>query len=255
MFNRGKMITLLFVGVLAVAAVFGAFSVRSALAAAPDQSGVAHLGGGRGIPGGVSDEYLAEALGISVDELDAAYQEAKAGMLEAAVEAGLITQAQADELNESGRAFPFGRHWSGWLSQSGIDYEALLAEALDISVEELQAAYSQAYNARIDQAVEDGDLSEEKAGLMKGRYALHNDSAFQSAMQSAFEAAVNQAVANGVITQAQAEQILQSGNGLRFPGFGWGGGFYGGGFGRHGRGGGFEPPVTPESTTAPSNGL
>jgi polyhydroxyalkanoate synthesis regulator phasin len=212
-----------------------------------------------GFYGGVSNEDLANALGITVDELNAAYQKAYSAALDQAVQDGLITQAQADQLRFGGHTFPFDGRWEGWLSQNGIDFNALLADALGITVEKLQAAYTQAYNARIDQAVTDGRLSQEQADLLKGQYALYDSEKFQSAMQSAFEAVVKQAVNDGVITQAQADQILQNGNGMWFHGFpdrGFGGfgGF--GGFERHGWRGGVPPdnsklPATP--TTAPSN--
>ncbi len=78
----------------------------------------------------------------------------------------------------------------------------------DISLDELNTAYQTAFYTNIDQAVTDGNVTQEQADLMKGQYALSNDSTFQSSMQSAYTDAVNQAVASGVITQAQADQIL-----------------------------------------------
>jgi len=195
-------------------------------------------------------------LGITEDELNAAYQKANEAALGQAVEKGLITQAQADELKANGSAFPFGNRWSGWLSQNGIDYEALLAQSLGITVEKLQAAYQQAFYARIDQSVTDGKLTADQADLMKGEYALRASPDFQTAMRSAFEAAVKQAVTNGVITQAQADKILSSQSALGPRGFG---GFPGmksfGGFGGHEfghRGGmGDDAPANPAAPAAP----
>lgn len=206
----------------------------------------------RGPRGETSNEDLATALGITVDELDAAYQSAGSTALAQAVEAGLITQAQADELSTNGAAFPFGGRWGGWLAENGIDFNALLADALGISVDDLQSAQTETYDARIDQAVADGNLSQEQADLMKGRYALSNSQSFQSAMQTAFEDAVNQAVDEGVITQTQADLILQNSDRMMLPGFGGGPGGHGGrgGFDRHGGMGEPGAPVLPYS--APS---
>jgi hypothetical protein len=212
-----------------------------------------------GLKGGASDEDLADALGITVDELEAAYEQAYDAALTQAVDAGLITQAQADQLRERSAAFPFGGRWGPWLDQSGIDFEALLADALGISVDQLDAAKAQAYMARIDQAVADGNLTQEQADLLKGEYSLYNNEDFQSTMQSSFEAAANQAVADGVITQAQADQILETNQNLFQRGFGGFGGFKGG-RGRHGgfgHGDWFGPgaPVNPETPeAAPSEG-
>lgn len=187
----------------------------------------------REIKAGVSREDLANALGITVDELNTAYETATNAALDQAVQDGLLTQAQADEIRARGANVPFGGRWGGWLGEQGIDYQALLADALGISVDELQQAYVQAYNARIDAAVAAGNLTQEQADLMKGRYSLFNNQGFQTAMQSAFEAAVQQAVTDGVITQAQADAILQNSGGMKWGGFPGGHGLMGGP-GRHG---------------------
>ncbi len=265
--KRKILIPIFVIGALAVATAFGVVAYGSARAATAKArsaalSGNLFAGYEKGFGGGPDNQYLADALGITVDELNTARQKANDAALDQAVQAGLITQAQADEIRTRGSAFPFGGGWSGWFSQKGIDYDALLADALGISVEKLQAAYVQAHNAQIDQAVTDGRLTQEQADLLKGQYALYSSQNFQSAMLSAFEGAVKQAVADGVITQAQADQILQNGNGLGFPGFkdfagpgGFGRG-HGEGFGPHGpRGGetpGGNPPAAPTAT--PSSG-
>lgn len=175
---------------------------------------------------GVTDEYLAEALGISTDELDAAYQAAWEAGLEQAVAEDLITQTQADELLGHNKSRLLDGRSNGWLAEHGIDFKALLANELGISLDELEAAYETARIARIDQAVADGKLTEEQASLIKGRYALFNNQKFQDSMQSAYEAAIQQAVEDGVISQEQAEQLLAETpvwelggrHSLRFPG-------------------------------------
>jgi hypothetical protein len=216
--NHKKTFIVLLSGALVVAIGLGAIAYNSVFAASPSNISTstsmqveAILA--KGPYDGVNREYLAEALGITEDELTAAYQEAYAAILDEAVAQDLITQAQADQLAENGRVFPFGGRWGGFLAENGLDFDTFLADALGISVDELKAAYQTAVFSRIDQAVTDGKLTEEQADMAKGRYALVNDSTFQSSMQSAFTDAVNQAVATGVITQAQADQILsKSGN-------------------------------------------
>jgi hypothetical protein len=253
------MITGILTGVLVLLVGMGVSTFNTVKAAAPAAQGVssssqlfsAEAGKGRGFEG-VSDEYLAEALGITTEELDAAQAQAYQAALVQAVEQGLITQAQADSLKSDGRAFPFAGGGRGWLSENGIDFEALLAEALGISVDELQEAKLTAQNARIDQAVADGDLTEEQALLMKARAALANSQQFQDSMQSAYEAAVQQAVDDGLITQEQADLLLAESSQFGMRGFGgpemFGGGP--GGRGHHG-GGGFPGDFPSDQTETP----
>jgi hypothetical protein len=262
--NRKILVSVLSVGALAVASIFGVIAYHTTNAAAPVavlpvNSDVFQAGFGMGIRGDYNRQGLANALGISLEQLNTAIQNANNAALDQAVKSGLITQAQADQLQNNGTAFPFDGRWGGWLSQNGIDYDSLLANALGITVDKLQAAYVQAYNARIDQAVTNGNLSQAQADLMKGEYALTSNKNFQSAMQSAYQAAVKQAVTDGVITQAQADAILKNGNNMGFPGTrGFEGVFPGPrGFDRRGWGGGNVPtnPAAPQSPTpTPSGG-
>jgi hypothetical protein len=254
------LIPILILGALAAAVVFGTVVYRSVRAAVPALTGVAHPGGpGRGLAGGYSNEDLATALGISVDELNAARQEAFNAALDQAVQSGLITEAQASELRQRGSAFPFGNRWQEWLSQNGIDFDALLANALGITADRLAEARSLAYTARIDQAVADGRITQEQADLLKGKYALFNSESFRSSMQAAFEAAVNQAVADGVITQAQADRILENQGemqfrGMLYPRLRGERGLRGDGFGRGDRlAPSYRSPATPQTT--PSTGV
>ena len=227
-----KTLLLLVTGALVAGGIFGGLLFKSALAqddntgattpttttpsdqnTVPAQPGVSRGDGFRGDKGfrgmdSSDDQYLADALGISTDELSAARQKAYQAAVDQALENGLITQAQADQLKSGDGAFPFGDRWGGWLKDTDIDQEALLAEALGITVEKLDEAQTTAYNARLEQAVTDGNLTQEQADLMKGKRALYASVAYQTSMQSAFEAAVAQAVADGTITQAQADLIL-----------------------------------------------
>ena len=268
--NRIKIISVFVVGVMAIAITLGAVVYRSASASNSanqaagttdsSTSGVPADKGNRGGPGGYSNDDLATALGITVDELSAARQKAYATALAQAVEKGLITQAQADELTTNGTAFPYGNRWDSWLAKNGFDFDALLADSLGITVEKLQAAYTQAFNANIDQAVTNGTLTQEQADLRKGQYALRADKTFQASMQTAFEAAVQQAVKDGVITQAQADLILKNASNQGTGSFldlgdPRGSGDFGGGHGggRHGgRPGDNAPAGTSTDTQTPT---
>ena len=226
-------ISVFLVVAIGLASVLGVTIYQAATAAAPVTDVLGHRGGTDIDLKGSSDlESLADALGISVDELNAAYESATQEAINQAVAAGLITQAQADSLLERGSAFPFHRGRS-WLGESDIDFEALLADALGISVEKLADARQQAFQISIDQAVADGKITEEEADLIRGRQALYSNDAFRSSMQAAFEAAVQKAVDDGVITQSQADQILSSQSRAGFLNFH-------GGIRPHGGHGGFE---------------
>jgi len=209
---------------------------------------------GGGFGGGYSEQDLATALGIDVTKLQAAYASANAEALKEAVSKGLITQAQADEITARGiNNRPLGGFGLG--ANSGIDYNSLLANALGITSDQLQAAYTKAIDTNLDNAVKAGTITQAQADLEKGQYALSNDTKFQASMQAAYQAAVKQAVTDGVITQAQADQLLQNQTGKSaFPGIlGGFGGFGGrGGFGRGGFGGGTNGNSTPQTPAQPT---
>jgi len=260
--NRKKVLTVGILGALVAAIVFGAVTINKASAMESSLSPQTQnypIGKEPGWGGHQANDALAQALGISTAELEAAQQKAKEAGLAQAVEKGLITQAQADQLKNNKFAFPFGSRWGQWLSKNGIDFNALLAEALGISTDELQAARQKAMDIEIDQAVANGRLTQEQADLIKARRALVNNSDFLSAMKTAFENAVQAAVKNGVITQAQADALLKNldqngwrgmgGFGEMAPGFGKNGGRHhpGGGIGFGGMPGGSlaAPTATP----------
>ena len=197
---------------------------------------------GRAMPGGpMVDELLAQELGISTDELQAAHEKATQAALDQALADELITQEQYDMMILRG----FGFH--GMRINGNIDYNALLAEALGISVDELRAAQERARQAAIDQMIEDGKLTEEQAAMVKAHEALKDyidpealmAEAFglsveelqaareegktltellneqgltavevRDAYQATYEQAIQRAVDDGVITADQAEQFL-----------------------------------------------
>lgn len=202
--------------------------------------------GGRGRGGfvpprpddGVDEKaLLAEALGISVEDLDAAHEAARAAAIEDAVAEGLLTQEQADQLLSEAFGAP-GRFGGGFMA---ADRDSYLAEALGISVEELQAARAEVQATKLAALVEAGVLTQEQADLMAARQAVQSyidQEALAEIVQNAYEDAVAQALADGAITQAQADQLLENVPGLgRFGagpgvhggrGFGGGRGFRGG---------------------------
>jgi hypothetical protein len=184
---------------------------------------------------GVSDAELAKALGITEEQLTAAYETASAEALKEAVAKGLITQEQADQMSANGKRLLFRLNRPG--SSETIDSDALLAKALNITTEQLESARQEALNASLDAALQDGTLTQEQVDRMKGMQALANDDTFQSGLTAAFEEQINAAVSRGAITQAQADAILaaQSQKGSFF-GRGFGPGFDGHGF-RGDRGG------------------
>lgn len=238
--------------------------------------------GGPGFPGvgGNGEQALADALGISLANLQTAEQKASDAAIQQAVTDGLITQDQADEMILRGGGFGFGFEGRGPFgfnnknnSSSTIDYNALLAQALNISVDQLNTARQKAESTLLDQAVANGTLTQAQADLIKARQALQSyidpnkllaqalgitTEKLQSyrnqgtslsqilsqvgktaievrdAEQAAYKNAIQQAVTDKVITQAQADQVLAQGyKGL--GGFDLGPGF--GGFEGHGRGG------------------
>lgn len=213
--NRKRWIPLLLVGVLALGG-FAAWSTIGSAKAQSDGNGAVapnppagEFGRGeRGERGGFTGEELASALGITADELTQAQAEARSAALAQAVKDGLITQAQADDINANGSAFPFGGRWNGWLEARGIDFDAHLAAALGITTDELAEARSKAMDAHLAAMVADGVISQDQLDLMKARKALAASDQFTGAMQSAFESALAQAVKSGVITQAQADLLL-----------------------------------------------
>jgi hypothetical protein len=163
-------------GMIAVASPASAFGPRGG--GGFDGPG-GHGGHGAGM-GAERGQNLADALGIPLEELEAARAEAFGKGLEQAVENGRLTQEEADLM------------LAGQTLRSLIDRRALTAEALGMSVEELQAAHEAGQSLR--------DLLEEK-GI--------DPQDFRDSVQALVDAAIEQAVADGVITAEQAETLKE----------------------------------------------
>jgi hypothetical protein len=196
------------------------------------------------------DTALAAALGITLEQLQAGYQQANTAALAEAVTQGLITQAQADAITANGVPTS-ALHDFGKPGAAAVDYDALLAKALNITAEQLTAARATAEAAQIAAAVAAGTLTQAQADLMKAREALQADANFQANLTAAYKTAVQQAVTDGVITQAQADLILaDSANGPAK------GGLFGGldGLGGHGGRGGPQGHGGPNDLGGPNQG-
>ena len=135
------------------------------------------FGGRGGHHDGADDEALAAALGITPEQLQAARQKVMADRLAQAVEDGSLTQDQANTMLAMEAL------------KSYIDRDAILAAVLGMTVDELDAARA------------DGTLSDLMAGI--------DQTELQEKTQAATEAAVQQAVSDNVITQDQADLVLE----------------------------------------------
>lgn len=148
------------------------------------------------------DGFMADALGVTVEELQAARQAARDAALDQAVAEGLITEEQA-ELMKAGQAL-----------KQYIDHLEILSEVLGIDAAEIEAARQEGKSL----AYLMGELGLEPADM-------------QEAMQAAYQDAIDQAVADGVITESQADQLQErnlggNGFGMRGSGFRGRGGFH-----------------------------
>ena len=155
---------------------------------------------------------LAAELGVTVEELEAAQTAVQEAMLAQLVEDGTITQEQLDEMLEMRALHDLAKDIF-----SRDDAQAVIAEQLGLTVEELAAAR--------DEGTHVYDLAEEQGIDMD---------TLMTAVSDARTAAFTQAVADGLLTQEQADLLLSQ-QGSHFGGFGGHGGRGGhGGHGGHG---------------------
>jgi len=157
---------------------------------------------------------IIEAQGLTIDEFKTAMEAAQDSILDQAVEDGVITQVWANWLRDTRAAKEAGED----RPENPLKpyYQEAVAATLGISVDELEA-----YK----------DSGKRPAAILEELGLTPEE--LRTALQDAHETALAEAVADGVITQAQADQISER------PGM-FGGHFRGGHFGGH-RGGKLGP--------------
>jgi hypothetical protein len=253
--------TILISGVIVAALAFGSIALMNTYNVKAADEGITPTpqspnpqdgkGGFRGNPAN-EQKYLAEALGITEDELTAAQQTATEAAITEAVEQGIITQEQADKMLNNENGLPgigFLRRGRPGESQTEntIDYDALLADALGITTDELKTARETARDNMQAEAIANGDISQDQEDLIKIRQALSSyihpeelqaealgittdelkayreartsmaeilsavgmtETEYQEALKAAYETALTKAVSDGAITQEQADLYL-----------------------------------------------
>ena len=161
----------------------------------------------KGGPGG-SDEDLAAALGITIEELTTAEQKAFTSAVDAALKAEYITTSQAETLKAGTANFRNLYRYLSETERAEFDQDVYLAEALGITEEELKAGYDAMEQARIDQLVADGVLTQEQADLQAAYQALRGSTTFAATMKQAMTDAINAEVKAGTLSQAQADLLI-----------------------------------------------
>lgn len=185
---------------------------------------------------------LARNLNIDRNTLNSALQKTATDELNQAVSSGKITQAQANQIEQSiaNGNFPVGLGGLGGL-EHGADFKNL---------QNVMQAAQQAAQSAVSQALGGETADQIRAELQAGKSpsdiaSEHNttvqavQTAVQTAVLNAVKPVLAQDVQSGMITQAQADQItqmIQNGRGFGFGFFGFGGRGKGGpnGQGRHG---------------------
>ena len=167
------------IAAIALAVAAGAFALTGAFGIGPaaaqngdGENGARHDGDDH--DKGDEGAALAEALGVTVEELEAAMRQVMLDRIDAAAEAGRLSEERAETLREAiesgeepghGRGFR-GHHGFGWHGDDG-DAGAALAEALGVTVEELEAAMRQVALDKLEAAVDAGMLMEERAEMLR----------------------------------------------------------------------------------------
>lgn len=153
-------------------------------------------------------EELATALGITVDELTTAWKKAFTAAVDDALKAGYITVSQAETLKAGDSRFRSLYRYLDETARAEFERDTYLAEALGISVEDLQNAYEAAKQAKTDQMIADGKLTEEQAALQAALQALKDSDTFTENLKEAIAEALGAEVRAGTLTQEQADLLI-----------------------------------------------
>jgi uncharacterized protein (DUF433 family) len=193
---------------------------------------------------GESIASLAEANGVDLEDLQAAMAEARAEAIAQAVKDGTITQEQADQILErqatkgpgfDGQRGPNGGERPGLGLFDRDQVHEIIADVLGISVEELESARTD--GTRLSELAEANgvEISDVEAAIAEYHAEV-----------------IAQAVEDGTITQEQADQMLEH-QGSKGPGVGGQGRGRGRGPGMFGGEGGPRGGNTTETGFSPSN--
>ena len=210
--TKTLLISTLAVLVMAIGAV-GVFAQTDGAASADETTAADPIFHGRGRGGfppgdpGERQSELADALGITVEELQEAQQVAHAARISKLVEDGTLTRDQANLMLAMDAL------------KQNFDRGAFMANALDMTIEEFEEA--------------------REAGTIRDSLANITPTELQEKMQAAIEDVLQQAVADDVITVEQADLVRERmGEGFGKPRAS-GGHARPGSFGGHPRPGGF----------------
>lgn len=154
-------------------------------------------------------EDLAAALGISLEELNSAQEEAFLSAIDAALKAEYITASQAETLKTGTGSFRALYRYLNETERAEFEQDVYLAEALGISESELEAAYDAIKQAKINQLVADGVITQDQADLQVAFLALRESSTFAENAKQAMTNAINAEVEAGTLTQAQADLLIE----------------------------------------------
>ena len=166
------------------------------------------------------DAALAEALGISVEELQTAKETAHEAAIAQAVEDGTITQEQADAMADGGDK---GRGGKGGRHVPGSNYNALLAEALGITTEEIETAQQSVRETLVSERPDNSGTREARSSIQTYLEDAVEQANLNELYQQAYQDAVEAALADEAITEDQAALLLEN-----LPSFGHGFGGHGG---------------------------
>lgn len=195
--NKWLYLTLGGIGVLGIVFGVGFVSVQDV-----DASPLIH-GEGPGRPGDPSGEYaeaLAEALGITVDELHTAQESVRDARIAEAIESGMITEEQVAQFADHQRSgYPIRGRFMG------EEFMTALAEELGISLEELERAQAQVQEDFIAQGVQEGVISPDQGEMIKARNAVR--AYMRDGLHDAMESAIERALSDGAISSDQADLL------------------------------------------------